>query len=330
MPEFSYQLYCSRNFPPLADTLKMVAAAGYKNVEGYGALYADKAKVAELNANLGANGLRMPTGHFGIDQLEKDPDRVLEIAKAVGIETIYCPYLPPDQRPDRRQGLARLRPAAAEGRAPPTAPPASASAGTTTTSSSSRPPTASLPQTAIFEGGPDLEWEADIAWVIRGGADPLEWIRTMGKRITAVHVKDIAPAGENKDEDGWADVGHGTVDWKGADGGAQGRTQRPSTSSWSTTTPRTTSASPSARSPPPRSSEGHAHGRETRRRHHRLRQHLRRLLQARAPVQGPRGARLHRHQHGRRRGARQGVRRQGAETDRRPARRTPTSTSSST
>ena len=38
--------------------------------------------------------------------------------------------------------------------------------------------------------------------------------RTFGNRITAVHVKDIAPAGENADEDGWADVGHGTVDWK--------------------------------------------------------------------------------------------------------------------
>ena len=40
------------------------------------------------------------TGHFGIDQLEKEPGRVLEIAEAVGIETIYCPYLMPDQRPD--------------------------------------------------------------------------------------------------------------------------------------------------------------------------------------------------------------------------------------
>ena len=29
-----------------------------------------------------------------------------------------------------------------------------------------------------------------------------------------MHVKDIAPAGENLDEDGWADVGHGTVAWK--------------------------------------------------------------------------------------------------------------------
>ena len=66
---------------------------------------------------------------------------------------------------------------------------------------------------AIFEGGPDLEWEADIAWVIKGGGDPFHWIGAFKNRITAVHVKDIAPAGENADEDGWADVGHGTLDW---------------------------------------------------------------------------------------------------------------------
>ena len=71
-----------------------------------------------------------------------------------------------------------------------------------------------IPQVAIFEGGPDLEWEADLAWVIKGGADPLQWIRTFADRLTAAHVKDIAPEGENKDEDGWADVGQGTVDWR--------------------------------------------------------------------------------------------------------------------
>ena len=76
-------------------------------------------------------------------------------------------------------------------------------------------PDGSIPQDLIFAGGPDLSWEADIAWIIRGGADPIAWIGKYGDRITAVHVKDIAPAGEKKDEDGWADVGEGTVDWKG-------------------------------------------------------------------------------------------------------------------
>jgi sugar phosphate isomerase/epimerase len=214
MPEFSYQLYCSRNFPPLSKTLKMVADAGYKNVEGYGALYADEAKVAELIDNLSAVGLRMPTGHFGLDQLENDPDRVLEIAKAVGIETVYCPHIAADQRPADGKGWhafgQRLQKAGAPYRA------AGLGFGWHNHDFEFRKTAdGAVPLTAIFEGGPDLEWEADIAWVIRGGGDPLEWIRTMGNRITAVHVKDISPAGENKDEDGWADVGHGTVDWKG-------------------------------------------------------------------------------------------------------------------
>ena len=33
-------------------------------------------------------------------------------------------------------------------------------------------------------------------------------------RVAAIHVKDIAPAGECADEDGWADVGQGVIDWK--------------------------------------------------------------------------------------------------------------------
>jgi sugar phosphate isomerase/epimerase len=65
----------------------------------------------------------------------------------------------------------------------------------------------------ILETAPDIEWEADIAWIARGKADPEAWFDRYGDRITAVHVKDIARAGECLDEDGWADVGHGVLDW---------------------------------------------------------------------------------------------------------------------
>jgi sugar phosphate isomerase/epimerase len=213
MTEFSYQLYSSRNFPPLADTLKMLKRLGYTSVEGYGALYADDAKVAELKEHLHASGLTMPTGHFGLDMLEQQPDKVLDIAGAVGIETIYCPFLPPDQRPTTGSGYVdfgkRLQAAGAPYR--------DAGLGFGWHNHAfefERLADGSVPQVAIFEGGPDLEWEADLAWVVRGGADPLEWVRTFGRRLTAVHIKDIAPEGENKDEDGWADVGHGTIDWQ--------------------------------------------------------------------------------------------------------------------
>ena len=67
----------------------------------------------------------------------------------------------------------------------------------------------------LLAGAPEgsLGLELDLAWVVRGGRDPLELLKTFSGRVTRVHVKDVAPAGENEDEDGWADVGHGTLSW---------------------------------------------------------------------------------------------------------------------
>jgi sugar phosphate isomerase/epimerase len=210
---FSYQLYSSRNFPPMSKTFEMVAKAGYTAVEGYGALYADDAAVAATQAGLAATGLTMPTGHFGLGQLETEVAKVLGIAKSLKIERIYCPFVMPADRPTDAEGWkafgARLQAAGAPYRA--------AGLGFGWHNHDFEfvaLADGSLPQARIFEGGPDLEWEMDVAWVIKGGADPLAWIERYKDRITAAHVKDIAPAGQNSDEDGWADVGHGTVDWK--------------------------------------------------------------------------------------------------------------------
>jgi sugar phosphate isomerase/epimerase len=215
MTTFGFQLYSARNFPPLSDVLKLVAKNGYKHVEGYGALYAtlDEAGLKAMRAELDANGLTMPTGHFGIDLLEKEPEQALLIAKTLGVEAIYCPHLVADQRPTDAAGWFAFGKRLAE------AGKRYQDAGYTFGWHNhdfefKALPDGSTPQEQIFAGGPDLTWEADIAWVIRGGADPFAWIESYGRKITAVHVKDIAPAGENTDEDGWADVGHGTVPWK--------------------------------------------------------------------------------------------------------------------
>ncbi|CDZ27361.1 sugar phosphate isomerase/epimerase [Neorhizobium galegae] len=215
MTKLGFQLYCARNFPPLSDVLKKVAQAGYTEVEGYGGIYAtlDDAGLKALKDDLDANGLTMPTGHFGIDLLEKEPEQALRIARTLGVQAIYCPHLVADQRPTDAAGWFAF------GQRLQTVGKRYWDAGYTfgwhnhdfefkTLADGS------TPQEQILAGGPDLAWEADIAWVIRGGADPFAWIESYAKRITAVHVKDIAPAGENADEDGWADVGHGTVPWK--------------------------------------------------------------------------------------------------------------------
>jgi sugar phosphate isomerase/epimerase len=66
----------------------------------------------------------------------------------------------------------------------------------------------------LLETAPAIAWEVDVAWLVRAGEAPEAWLDRYGARITAIHVKDLAPAGQNADEDGWADPGHGTLDWQ--------------------------------------------------------------------------------------------------------------------
>lgn len=212
--EFSYQLYSSRKFGPLSRTMPMLASHGYAQIEGYEALYNDTAAVDELTRLLEVTGLAMPSGHFGIDRLESDVDGVLDTAKRLGMSTLFCPYLPPDRRPNDAQGYLAFGKRLQEASKPYRA--AGLTFGWHNHDFEFAPlPDGSVPLARLFEGGPDLAWEIDIAWIARGGADPSQWIRREGSRIVAVHVKDIAPEGEAADEDGWADIGQGTLDWAG-------------------------------------------------------------------------------------------------------------------
>jgi sugar phosphate isomerase/epimerase len=211
MTVFSYQLYSSRFGKPLAETLNMLKSLGYGEVEGYGGVYGD---LPALKAALAAAGLRMPTGHFGLDMIENEPAKVLEIVRAAGMSAVFCPYIAEPDRPTDAAGWrafgARLEKAGKP----------LVDAGLTFGWHNHHFeffPLAdgSLPMEHIFAGGPSLAWEADIAWIVVGGANPLAWLERYSNRLAAVHVKDIAPKGECADEDGWADVGQGTMDWRG-------------------------------------------------------------------------------------------------------------------
>jgi sugar phosphate isomerase/epimerase len=74
-------------------------------------------------------------------------------------------------------------------------------------------PDGSKPLEAILGNDAGLLWQPDLAWIVRGNADPKPWLARYRTRIFAFHVKDIAPAGECSDEDGWADVGTVSIDF---------------------------------------------------------------------------------------------------------------------
>lgn len=208
---WSFQLYTARNFQPWDKILKLVSDAGFKQVEGFGGVYADP---VALRAEIDRNGLSMPTGHFGLDMLEDDFGAAAKIAETLGVKMMICPYIAAELRPTDAVGwrafgerLAKVGEAAK----------AAGYDFAWHNHDFEFQPLAdgSVPQDHILAAAPNVDWEMDVAWVIRGGADPHAWIDKHGRRITAVHVKDIARPGEGLDEDGWSDVGHGTVDWPG-------------------------------------------------------------------------------------------------------------------
>jgi sugar phosphate isomerase/epimerase len=213
----SFQLFSARKFQPWPGIIEMLAKAGYTEVEGFGgaygtpgAFYDEPEKFREL---LDKHGLTMPTGHFfPLDMFEKEKKRVLKIAKTLGMRDLYCPFILPEHRPKTGSGWKAFGKQLGE-------------VGKWARDEGFgfgwhnhdfeflKLKDGSMPHERIFEGGPMLDWECDIAWVAFAKQNPVKWIKSYGDRITAVHIKDNAPKGENLDQHGQTDVGSGIIKW---------------------------------------------------------------------------------------------------------------------
>jgi sugar phosphate isomerase/epimerase len=204
----SLQIYSGRMFPPLEAQLATAARCGFSNIETFGPLHDEPALTRRL---LDRHGLTARSGHFSLEAIESQAERVRAAALELGIEIVVAPYLAAEQRPTDRDGwsalgqrLARARDLfAADGLR---------FAWHNHDFEFAVLPDGSYPIEHVL--GADLLWEADLAWVVRGNADPTAWLARYRGRIPLVHVKDIAPAGEKLDEDGWADVGAGALPWR--------------------------------------------------------------------------------------------------------------------
>ena len=206
----SFQLYSARSFPPLEAQLATLAALGYRQVEPYGGLYG---ALDDLAVAFNRHGLRSPSGHFGLDLLEGDFKRALTIVRTLGMTFVVAPFLPPSERPTDVEGWkvfgARLA-AIAEKFASERL-----TFGWHNHDFEMRAlPDGSYPIDRILDASDKIQWQADVGWIARTGADPLHWLARYKDRIGALHVKDLAKAGEKADEQGWADPGAGVLDLK--------------------------------------------------------------------------------------------------------------------
>jgi len=207
--KMSCQLYSARNFPPLEAQLATLARLGYTKVEPFGGLYGD---VPALAATLKSHNLTAPTAHFGLGQAEDEFEAALDIAQTLGVTTMVIPYLMPDQRPQDAAGWYRLgeRLGAIRKKLQPHG---ISLAWHNHDFEFFKLPDGSVPLTHILDADPDVKWEADIGWIARAGENPLVWLARYEGRVATLHVKDIAAPSATPVEDGWADLGYGTIDW---------------------------------------------------------------------------------------------------------------------
>jgi sugar phosphate isomerase/epimerase len=203
------QLYTVRDLAAkdLPGTLKRVAEVGYKFVElaGYGNLK----KPQEVKKALDDAGLKAPSGHWSIDVLEKEVERIVEECQVFEMQQVVVPYLPEERRKDADAWKATAK---------------------------------RLDEIASyfhgvgvelayhnhnfefqkFDGKTGLEIlfentaahlvkaEIDVYWAKHAGADPVALIDKLGDRVRLLHLKDLAAGDEKR----FAPVGTGTIDFK--------------------------------------------------------------------------------------------------------------------
>jgi sugar phosphate isomerase/epimerase len=195
---------------PLGEKLAKVAEIGYDGVE---MLQDHDISATETKDLLDKNGLKVSSAHISLQKLEDDLDGVVAFSKAIDNSALVVPALPQEMRDNDGPGWERIgrrlgelgKRCADQG----------IRLGYHNHSFEMVKVDSRLALEWLFDGAgvEDLFWEPDLAWIQHGGVDPVELLGRYTGRCLRIHAKDLAPAGENQDQMGLADVGYGVLDW---------------------------------------------------------------------------------------------------------------------
>ena len=170
---------------------------------------------ASLPMVLAARGMKMTSSHVGLVALRERPNAVIAACKTFGFSDLFMPAVPPEQRQMDAAGWRQV------GKELGLLAERFANEGIMLGYHNhhwelDKKEGDKTALELLFEaaGSSGLAWQVDVAWLVRGGADPKAWMKRYQAAISAAHVKNIASAGQNLDQDGWADVGAGVLDWQ--------------------------------------------------------------------------------------------------------------------
>lgn len=208
MRKLALQLYTVRESAnaDFVGTLKQIAAIGFQGVEGAGNLGNMPAR--ELARILDDLGLKMISGHIGLDVIRHGLERQIEAYSTLGARYLGLAWMAENERRDAAgyRALARTLEDAARKCAP---------AGLT-----------------FFHHNHDFEFkqydgrygldillaesdpalvksELDVFWAAHAGVDPSAYLRRLNGRAPLVHLKDMTADAERT----FAIIGEGTIDF---------------------------------------------------------------------------------------------------------------------
>lgn len=211
MLPIALQLYTLRNLQmPFDEVLGQVAAIGYTGVETVGN---HKLSADEMKALLEKHQLNVCSTHAAIAMMESDLASVIAFNQAIGNNVLVVPFLAPDDRGKDGAAWTQLgkRLAAIGQRCQ--------DAGMRLMYHNHAFEMESVEGKLAIDwlmegaGADKLGFEMDLAWVQRSGQNGVQLLQKYAGRCQRVHCKDLAPAGQNEDQMGFADVGHGVLDW---------------------------------------------------------------------------------------------------------------------
>ena len=203
------QMYTLRNIASLEEQLKIVHDAGIHAVETVGK---QNTSAADLKQLLDKYSIKVVSTHAQLSDLRSDLDDVVAFNKAIGNTTLVVPYLKKEERPTDAAGWIAL----------------GKELGGISKKVQAKGMTLAYHNhdfeivdfngktglELMFDGaGPKLKAELDLAWIARAGYDPAALLGKFRGRVFAVHAKDNAPPGQAKEEEGFAALGKGVLDW---------------------------------------------------------------------------------------------------------------------
>jgi sugar phosphate isomerase/epimerase len=186
-------------------TLFAVAQLGYKEVEFAGYFERPPRAIRQL---LQRNGLSSPSAHVSLGTLNDGWFRTLDGAAEIGQKWLVVPSLPTDARDslDAVKRTAETMNKAAEDAKPYKIRVAFHNHDIEFTEVGGR----RILDVLLEETDPKLvEFELDLYWITKAGADPFDYFARFPKRFPLVHVKDSTGAPEHR----MVEVGKGSIDF---------------------------------------------------------------------------------------------------------------------